>query len=308
MSTIAGWAFLPGRRRGAGRGAADSRLRARLRRAMRLVIATLVLMLALEAVFLLLLVPRMHLTTVHVATDLALSDAQVLAMAGLTGDEQFFSVDAAAIEARLEQNLLVSDASVSMRFPDTLRLDLTARTAAAVLLAPEADGSPRTALVDREGLVFLAGVAPWGHQDAADAPVLSGLTADLLQPGGRVPAPVRTVLADLHALSGSDPVLVTLISEIRLVPIGQPPSAAPLAAEALVAGFDLLVFPIGFDTVLRFGSRLSEDRLAEGLVLLDLMRTRAAQRGVAAVAELDLRGGPPVAVGAGQYATAGGTR
>jgi hypothetical protein len=275
---------------------------------MRLVIATLVLMLALEAVFLLLLVPRMHLTTVNVATDLALSDEQVLAMAGLTGDEQFFSVDAAAIEARLEQNLLVSDASVSMRFPDTLRLDLTARTASAVLLAAEPDGSPRTALVDHDGLVFLAGVAPWGREDAADVPVLSGLAADLLQPGARVPEPVRAVLTDLHALIGSDPVLVTLISEIRLVPIGQPPTAAPLAADELVSGFDLLVFPIGFDTVLRFGSRLNEGRLAEGLVLLDLMHTRAAERGVAAVAELDLRGASPVAVGGGNSATTGGTR
>ena len=62
------------------------RLRPRLRRVLHLVIATLVLMLALEAVFFLLLAPRLHLTTVNVATDLALSDAEVLAMAGLTGD------------------------------------------------------------------------------------------------------------------------------------------------------------------------------------------------------------------------------
>ena len=307
MSTIAGRMLLPGLRRGAARASADRPPRTRLRRVMHLVIATLVLMLALEAVFLLLLVPRMHLTTVNVATDLALTDEQVLAMAGLTGDEQFFSVDAAAIEARLEQNLLVSDASVSMRFPDTLRLDLTARTASAVLLAAEPDGSPRTALVDRDGLVFLAGVAPWGRDDAADVPVLSGLAADLLQPGARVPEPVQGVLTDLHALTVSDPVLVTLISEIRLVPLGQPPTAAPLAAAELVSGFDLLVFPIGFDTVLRFGARINEGRLAEGLVLLDLMRTRAAERGVAAVAELDLRGTSPVAVG-GDSTTTGGTR
>ena len=178
MSTVAEGAKLPGSGTPsrAGRGWAGWRLRrlrplrTRVRRALRLVIATLLLMLALEAVFLLLLAPRLHLTTVNVATELALSDAEVLAMAGLAGDEQFFSLDAAAIEARLEQNLLVRDAVVSMRFPDTLRLDLAARTAAAVLLAVEPDGSSRAALVDRDGLVFLAGVAPWRHQDAADVP------------------------------------------------------------------------------------------------------------------------------------------
>ena len=301
MSTVAERANLPGSGPlgNAERGWVGRRLRpdrARVRRVLRLVIATLLLMLALEAVFLLLLAPRLHLTTVNVATELALSDAEVLAMAGLTGDEQFFSLDAAAIEARLEQNLLVRDAVVSMRFPDTLRLDLAARTAAAVLLAVEPDGSSRTALVDRDGLVFLAGVAPWGHRDAADVPALSGLAAELLQPGAHLPEPVRGVLADLAALAASDPVLATLISEIRLVPIGEPASAAPLGADALAAGFDLLLFPIGFDTVLRFGPELSESHLAEALVLLDLMRTRSAEGAMARFAELDLRGASPVAV------------
>ena len=288
MSTVAGQVILPGKLRAA--------FRARLRRVLHLVIATLLLMLALEAVFLLLLVPRLHLTTVNVSTDLALSDAEVLAMAGLTGDEQFFSIDAAAIEAHLEQHLLVRDAVVSMRFPDTLRLDLAARTAAAVLLAAQPDGSTRAALVDRDGLVFLAGVAPWGHQDAADVPVLSGLAADLLQPGEHLPEPVRGVLDDLHQLAESEPVLVTLISEIRLLPIGAPPSAAALTADALVSGFDLLVFPIGFSTVLRFGTELTEHHLAEALVLLDLMRARSAASGTAVAGELDLRGAAPVAI------------
>ncbi|MDE0228817.1 MAG: FtsQ-type POTRA domain-containing protein [Spirochaetaceae bacterium] len=301
MSTVAEGARLPG----SGTLSSARRswvvrrlrpLRARIRRVLRLVIATLVLMLALEAAFLLLLAPRLHLTTVNVATELALSDAEVLAMAGLAGDEQFFSLDAAAIEARLEQSLLVRDAAVSMRFPDTLRLDLAARTAAAVLLAEEPDGSSRAALVDRDGLVFLAGATPWRHQDAADVPALSGLAADLLQPGAHLPEPVRGVLADLSALTASDPVLAALISEIRLVPIGAPSTAAPLGAEQAAAGFDLLLFPIGFDTVLRFGPELSGSRLAEALVLLDLMRTRSTDGAMARFAELDVRGASPVAV------------
>ena len=295
MSTVVGGAILPGSGDLAPR-TADSPRRARLRRVLRLVIATLLLMLALEAVFFLLLAPRLHLTTVNVATDLALSDAEVLAMAGLTGNEQFFSIDAAAIEARLEQHLLVQDAAVSMRFPDTLRLDLTARTAAAVMLAVEPDGSTRAAQVDRDGLVFLAGVAPWGRPEAADVPVLSGLAPELLQPGAHLPEPVRAVLADLSALAASDPVLATLISEIRLVPIGAPPTADPLGADALASGFDLIVFPIGFSTVLRFATELTEAHLAEALVLLDLIRTNSAQRGMADVGELDFRGAMPVAV------------
>ena len=300
MSTVAGEAALPGR--GALRGARRQRTarsrRGRLRRALRLVIATLLLMLALELVFYLLLVPRLRLTTVTVATDLALSDAEVLAMAGLTGDLQFFSIDAAAVERHLEQHLLIRDATVSMRFPDTLRLELTARKAAAAVLVKHPDGTLRSALADEEGLVFLAGLAPWGQEAAVDVPVLSGLAAQLVQPGRYLPAAVGDVLGDLHRLTVDDPVLATLISELRVVPVGAPPDAEPLTADRLAGGFDLLVYPIGFDTALRFGSELTAQRLAEAFVLLDLMRARTADTRLPAHGELDLRRGSPVAVSA----------
>ena len=310
MSTVAGGVTLPGS--GALRGARGQRSararRGRLRRALRLVIATLLLMLALEMVFYLLLVPRLRLTTVTVATDLALSDAEVLAMAGLTGDQQFFSIDAGAVERHLEQHLLIRDAAVSMRFPDTLRLELSARKAAAAVLVEQPDGTLRAALVDEDGLVFLAGLAPWGHDVAVDVPVLSGLAAELVQPGRHLPAAIREVLADLHQLTIADPVLATLISELRPVPVGAPPDAEPLTADRFAGGFDLLVYPIGFDTTLRFGSELTAARLAEALVLLDLMRSRTADTGLPALGELDLRRGSPVAVSAppGGVRTRGG--
>ena len=176
MSGVAGQAVMPG----SGEVGGDARdgtgrpRRGRLRRVLHLVIATLVLMVVLELVFFLLLVPRLRLTTVAVTTDLALSDAEVLAMAGLTGSEQFFSLDVAAIDARLERHLLVRDASVALRFPDTLRLTLTGRKPVAVVLTSAPGDAVRAGLVDAEGLVFLTGAAPWGSSDAADVPVLTG--------------------------------------------------------------------------------------------------------------------------------------
>ena len=308
MSSLAGQAVLPGRARDAApragsRGARAPGARARAERApgarrrprrlLRLVLATVAVMVVLELVFLLLLAPRMRLATVTVTTDLALSDAGVLALAGLAGDEPFFSLDAAAIEARLEQHPLVSAATVALRFPDTLQLTLTARAPAAVVLTAAAAGGVQAALVDAGGLVFLEGAAPWGSERAADAPVLTGLAPEVVQAGRLLPAAVRGVLADLQALRSADPVLAGLVSEVRLVPIGGAAAAAPLSREALQAGFETLLYPIGFDTVLRFGSRLTAERLAEAFVLLDLMRARAAPR--PAAGELDLRSGAPVA-------------
>ena len=298
MSSVAGQAVMPGRG-DVGDSTGDGTRRAgrsRLRRVLHLVIATLVLMVVLELVFFLLLVPRLRLTTVAVTTDLALSDAEVLAMAGLTGNEQFFSLDAAAIAARLEHHLLVSEATVALRFPDTLRLTLTGRRPVAVALTSAPGEAVRAALVDAGGLVFLAGAALWGSEDAADVPVLTGLAPEVVTHGRHLPEALHRVLADLQALHAADPVLAALVSEVRLVPMGASSAAAPLDLAALQAGFDTLLYPIGFESVLRFGPRLSAHQLAEAFVLLDLIQARAADNVLPAVAELDLRSGTPVAI------------
>ena len=302
MSSVAGNAVMPGHGELTGT-APDSAARPgrqRLRRVLQLVIATLLMMVALEVAFYLFLVPRLRLTTVSVTTDLAVSDAEVLEMAGLTGAEQFFSVDAAAIDARLEQHPLVREATVALRFPNTLNIALTSRQAVAVVLTTEAGGAVRAALVDSEGMVFLAGVAQSGSEYAADVPVLGGLAAGAVLLGQQLPEPVHRVLADLHTLRVTDPVLSALVSEVRLVPVGGLAGAAPaLDAEALATGFDTVLFPIGFETPLRFGERVTAHHLAEAFVLLDLMRARTAEQALPAIAELDLRSGAPVAVPAG---------
>ena len=297
MSSVTGQAVMPGTGEvGGGPRAGTGRTgRSRLRRVLHLVIATLVLMVVLELVFFLLLVPRLRLTTVAVTTDLALSDAEVLTMAGLTGDEQFFSLDAAAIAARLERHLLVSEATVALRFPDTLRLTLTGRKPVAVALTSAPGDAVRAALVDSAGLVFLSGVAPWGSQDAADVPVLTGLAPEVVRHAQQLPEALHQVLADLQTLQTADPVLAALISEVRLVPMGASAAAPPLDLAAVDSGFDTLVYPMGFETLLRFGTRLSAHQLAEAFVLLDLMQSRSADV-APAVGELDLRSGTPIAV------------
>ena len=269
--------------------------RSRLRRVLHLVIATLVLMVVLELVFFLLLVPRLRLTTVAVTTDLALSDAEVLTMAGLTGNEQFFALDVAAIAARLERNLLVRDATVALRFPDTLRLTLTGRQPVAVVLTSAPGEAVRAALVDADGLVFLSGATPWGSRDAADVPVLTGLAPEVVGHGRPLPEALHRVLVDLETLQAADPVLAALISEVRLVPMGASAAAAPLDLAAVDSGFDTLLYPMGFETLLRFGTRLSAHQLAEAFVLLDLIQSRSADV-APAVGELDLRSGTPIAV------------
>ena len=298
---------------------AQAHRRNRLRRTLHFIIAALLTVLGLELTFYLVLAPRLRITTIQVASDLALSDAEVLAMAGLTGNELFFSVDTATIGARLEQHPLVRAAAIQLRFPDALFLTVTARQPLAVVLTATSTGAVVPALVDESGFVYRAGL-PAG-EPAPDLPLVSGLPPELVQVGAHLPAGVALLLQDLDDLRTTRPALVALISELELVPTGDagahrtadgsaadgsaadgpapdgPVPDGPAAdASAWAAGFDTVLYPIGYTTPLRLGPRLVAHDLAEAFVLLELWRTRAASHELPSLRELDLRAGPPVAV------------
>ena len=283
---------------------AQAHRRNRLRRTLHFIIAALLTVLGLELTFYLVLAPRLRIATIQVASDLALSDAEVLAMAGLTGNELFFSVDTATIGARLEQHPLVRAAALQLRFPDALFLTVTARQPLAVVLTATSTGAVVPALVDESGFVYRAGL-PAG-EPAPDLPLVSGLPPELVQVGAHLPAGVVLLLRDLDDLRTTRPALAALISELELVPTGDAgahrtadgPAPDGLAADASAwaAGFDTVLYPIGYTTPLRLGPRLVAHDLAEAFVLLELWRTRAASHELPSLRELDLRAGPPVAV------------
>jgi hypothetical protein len=278
---------------------AQSSRRNRLRRVLHFVIAALLAVLALELVFYLVLAPRLRISTIQVVSDLPVSDSEVLAMADLTGNELFFSLDTDTIGARLQEHPLIREAVVELRFPDTLYLTVSAREPLAVVLTAAETGELVPAVVDESGFVFRDGLPP--ADPGFDLPLVTGLPAELVRLGDYLPAGVALLLQDLDHLRATRPALSDLISELEVVPTGasgtNPESGGGLAeALAVGAGFDVLLYPIGYTTPLRLGPRLVPHDLAEAFVLLELWRTRAANQELPRLRELDLRAGPPVAV------------
>jgi hypothetical protein len=241
------------------------------RRLLGVMVAVLVLILAGELVFHLLLAPRLTLRNVVVSSDLSLARGEVLALAGLQDGALYFSVDPAEVRRRLEACPAVARAEVRKVFPDTLHIGLEARRALALLLFQGREGGTLPLAVDREGVVFQVG----GELPDWDLPLLSGveLVGDEVRAGLRLPAGLRPLLEDLDRLAREAPELARLVSEVRLVPLAQ-------------ERFELLLYPVGYRVRLRLGARLEAESLRGGLVILDLLeRQDLAGR----VDELDLR-------------------
>ena len=238
------------------------------------VVCGLGLIAAGELVFHLVLTPRLLVRNVLLTSDLALSRAQVLTLAGLEGAVPYFRLDPAEVIRRLEAYPPVARATVRKVFPDTLRIGLEARRPLAALLAHTREGSTLPLAVDRHGVVFQIGaeLSSW------DLPLLAGVEFAEVRSGLQLPAGLRPFLTDLDSLGREAPELARLVSEIRLVP-------------ARGERFELELYTVAYPVRLRLGERLEAAALRSALIVLDLL---ARQGLLARVRELDLRTGEVV--------------
>ena len=101
--------------------------------------------------------PRLRIRHIVVRGDLALSQAEILRLAGMEGRDWFFSLNPQELARKLEALPQVRRAAVRKVFPDTLRIDLAARVPLAACLAETEEGPSLPAVVDAEGVVFQTG-------------------------------------------------------------------------------------------------------------------------------------------------------
>jgi cell division protein FtsQ len=220
--------------------------------------------------------PLMTIRHVVVHSDVQLADDQVLALSGLQGGEHWYSLSAASVVKRLEASPLVRNAAVELAFPDTVRLTVWGRQAAAVVLAT-ASGRSLPVLVDGEGTVFKIGATGTD----VDLPVVSGLAAGNVALGAQLPAPYRQLFADLRSLRENSPSLYGQVSEVRIVSPGSDPAR----------GFDLLVYLTSSTVPVRAPGTIDGSLLKYALMVMDLL----SQQGIAGdIQELDFRGGDAV--------------
>lgn len=230
------------------------------------VVVALGLLMGAETLFHLLLAPRFRITRLVVESDLPVSDAELLRMARIRGDELYFSVDAATVAESLEEYPPVKSAVVEKRFPDTLEISLLRRKPVAALFST---GEGSSILhVDSEGVVF----SPVSRKVMSDLPVISGV-AESVTPGERLPAYVESVLTSVQELKLHRPELYRMISEYEIVSQGG-------------MLYDVVLYPVPFRTPVRVSTSFTAEECGYIFMVLDTFR----QRGILAdVEELDFR-------------------
>jgi cell division protein FtsQ len=244
----------------------------------------LISLIALCAFFLLcrfVAVPITQIRHVTVQSDIRLTDAQILALSGIQGDEHWLTLNTAAIERKLEANPLIRHAVVQRVFPDTVRMTVWGRQPVALVLA-EADGRSLPVLVDGDGIVFKVGAT----SAELDVPVISGLTVGETALGARLPSDYASLFADLKSLREKAPALYALLSEVRLTA----PDVA--ASEAGPRGdLEALLYLTSSPVPVRIRGTIDESLMKYTLMVLDLLSKQGVLKDIQ---ELDFRSGDVV--------------
>lgn len=237
-----------------------------------IVIIALSLILAGELVYHLLIAPRLRIETISIESDLAMSDEELLSLAGLSTGAAFFSVDADAAAARLRQFPLVREAQVETTFPNRVSVSVARRRPLATALASTENGTVPL-VFDEEGVVFQIGV------DAVDnLPVVSGLRFTAVDLGIQLPALVVDFLTQLREIKLNSPELYGLFSEYRIV-------------QKNDYAYEVVLYPVHYRLPVRIGTSIDADMIEYVMMMLDLLQK---QNRIAALSELDFRSGEGV--------------
>ncbi len=235
------------------------------------VIIGLLLLISLgQIAFQLFVVPNLTIAHVYVESDVPLAKDEILGIAGIEGNEYYFSLRIEDVQERLEHYPVVRQAVVRKVFPDTVRIVLEGRKPLAIALV-EVDKRSVPVCFDDSGVVFHIGqaISEW------DLPVVSGLKFGSLRMGMQLPQTLFSFLEDLSRLRNAAPNLFRLISEVRV---------QPLSGEE----YELVIYPVAHNIRVRIGRKLDRELLQYTMLVLDVMERQELSH---SVREIDFRTG-----------------
>ena len=228
---------------------------ARLNRFFKTTIVVLLGILAVEVVFNFFIEPKMVISKVKITANegIALTNSQILELAGFSGTLSYLDVDTRKAEASLARVPLIRSASVEKHFPDTLTIRIERREPLGVVLE-EKGGQTVPLVFDRDGMIFDVGASPF----LGDLPVVSGIKFPELRPGVRLPDTLLPFLTDLSVMKEKSGSLFGLISELKFV-------------KKNTNDYEVLLFPRQFRTRVRIGSRIDDNLMKNILLVLDMV-------------------------------------
>ena len=217
----------------------------------------------------LIVMPSLRISRLTVQADFSIERSTLLAMAGLEGDETFFSFDPEAVEQRLEEHYLIRDANVTKSFPNQATIAITRRRPLFSVVHGDPAEGMRLGLVDEEGVLFSL---PNG---GAAVPVLSGVVFDSFNYGLELPDLIKPFLHDIHDLKMESPELFSLFSEFEVVPVRG-------------GSFDIRLYPRAYSVPVLIDGSLDRELCTYILLVLDALEREGL---TGAIEELDFRAG-----------------
>lgn len=214
--------------------------------------------------------PATEITRFEVRGSTTLGAAELQSWSGMAGKAHLFTVNVGALEAGIRAHPRVFSAHVEKRFPNAIIVTVSERLPLAVVYARGASGRMEAHCIDGEGYVFAPASA---YPDSMNLPVLSGLEIRDLHYGLRLDGPFAPLLASLAELRGTDPGLLSAISELRVV--------AKTGAPA-----ELLVYPARYRVPVRMRPVLNAGLLKSMMLVLDVVEGQGL---TPSIRELDLR-------------------
>lgn len=209
----------------------------------------------LEAVYMFLIEPKLHIRTVQVASSASvpLTDLEITELSGIRGGEAFFSLDTEAAEKRIMECGIVSSVNVEKVFPSTVKINVVGREPFAVTLI-ESEGFTVPAVMDRDGVVFAAS----GSAADSGIPVISGMELEEYGMGSRIPEMYIPYLRNLGQIHVEYPMLLEQISEIRFMAKGD-------------SAFDVILYPANKNIRIRAGEAVDDSLLRKVFLVIDFM-------------------------------------
>lgn len=234
-----------------------------------LVIAAIIL--GAEFVWLFGVSPCIPFSVVNVKGFPGFEKDAILRFAGIGESASFVSLNAAAVEKKLEGHYLVESARVTKRFPDRLSISLEPRKAVTLSLVTITDGQMSRQIpvyIDKSGVVFQIGNGNDVPRNAprVNLPVLSGIVIEQPSLGMRLPTAFVPLLEEFARLGNDAPHLMAAVSEIQ---VNRKP----------YDGFDLTLFPVHSPVRVQLGSNLSEETIRYALLVLDVLKQQNSQPG-----------------------------
>jgi len=214
--------------------------------------------------------PATEITRFEIRGSTTLGAAELQSWSGIADKAHLFSINVGALEAGIRAHPRVSSARVVRHFPNAIIVTVSERLPLAVVYARGASGRMEAHCIDGEGYVFAPANA---YPDSMNLPVLSGLEIRDLHYGLRLEGPFAPLLASLAELRGTDPGLLSAISELRVVSKNGAPA-------------ELLVYPARYRVPVRMRPVLNAGLLKSMMLVLDVVEGQGL---APSIRELDLR-------------------